>query len=73
METIYGNATVTIAAAGGSDSKSGCFIKDSSDSNYLLDKIKLRLPGLSIGTISIRGQNVYDLSMDPLNKRAWAL
>jgi hypothetical protein len=73
MGDIYGNATITIAAAGGSTCSTGCFIQESSNTAHLLDKIRLRLPDLSIGTISLCVQNISNPWKDPLNQRAWAL
>jgi Heterokaryon incompatibility protein (HET) len=74
MSDIYGNATITIAAAGGSTCSTGCFIQESNNTSHMLDKIRLRLPDLSIGTISLCVQNNYHHPWkDPPNQRAWAL
>src|SRR6266487_1630390 len=73
MADIYRNATITIVAVGGSNCSAGCFIKASSNTSHTLDRIRLRLPDSSIGTISFCVQNIYDLLRDLLNKRAWAL
>jgi hypothetical protein len=73
MGDIYGNATITIAAAGGSTCNTGCFIQDSSNTARLLDKIRLCLPDRSIGTISLDVQINLNPQKDPLNQRAWAL
>ncbi|CZR69227.1 uncharacterized protein PAC_19127 [Phialocephala subalpina] len=73
MADIYGNATITIAAAGGSDCDAGCFIKASSNTGHTLEKIRLPLPDLSIGTISLYVQKEYNPLEDALNKRAWTL
>ena len=73
MADIYGNATVTIAAASGSNCSAGCFIKASSNTDHTMDTIRLPLPDLSIGTISLSVQNICYTLDDALNKRAWAL
>jgi hypothetical protein len=73
MGDIYGSATITIAAAGGSTCNTGCFIQDSSNTARLLDKIRLCLPDRSIGTISLDVQINLNPQKDPLNQRAWAL
>ncbi|KAH6672104.1 heterokaryon incompatibility protein-domain-containing protein [Halenospora varia] len=73
MADIYGNATITIAAAGGSNCSAGCFIEASSNPSHTLERIRLPLPDLSIGTISLWVQNIYHPLEDALNKRAWAL
>ncbi|RDL35433.1 Uncharacterized protein BP5553_07364 [Venustampulla echinocandica] len=73
MANIYGNSTVTIAAAAGSDCNAGCFIKSSRYTDRRLIGIKLPLPDLSMGTIFFGVQNEYEPWKDPLHKRAWAL
>ncbi|KAH8665082.1 heterokaryon incompatibility protein-domain-containing protein [Tricladium varicosporioides] len=73
MADIYGNATLTIAATGGSNCNSGCFIKASGDTTHTLSKISLLLPDLSTGTISICTESIKDPMREPLNRRAWAL
>jgi hypothetical protein len=68
---IYGNATITIAAAGGSTCHAGCFIQNNPNTAHILVKMSLRLP--DCGTISLCVQNEYNPIYDPLNQRAWAL
>ena len=71
MADIYGNAAVTIAAAGGSDCNTGCFLRHLD--NRKPDTFLIDLPNGEEGCISIRVQNDYTSSEDPLHTRAWGL
>lgn len=73
MASIYGNAAITIAAAGGSDSDAGCFTQGNSTNNQEIDTFEMKLPNGNIGSVCISVQGDYLPSQDPLNGRAWAL
>ena len=73
MAHIYGNACVTISAAGGSDCSAGCFMKGKADTGQELGQLVLGLPNGDTGIIYLRVNNYYKPANDPLNKRGWAL
>ena len=73
MADIYGNACVTISAAGGSDCNAGCFMKGRAGTGQEVDQLVLGLPNGDTGTIYLQVNNYYEPINDPLNKRGWAL
>lgn len=74
MDAIYGNATLTIAAAGSKAASEGFLGKSKASSLATRHSLPLRLPDGEMGFITaIAERTIKDRTGWPLDSRAWAL